>query len=194
MTTITRRFINSNRKFRNLSAKCKIPSGNVMLSIKDCLTLKTVSQKIPMRLYILDFKAGRLKWLFLSIFIISYWRSKTDKISESDYSESRLLTKKGRARSLRPLDEFFIVMCRLRQGFPEDHLAQLFNVSASTVRRIFVTWVNFMFFKFGQINIWPSRKVIDTMPKSFKGRYKSTRVIIDCTEVRCQMPSSLQLN
>ena len=52
----------------------------------------------------------------------------------------------------------------------------------------------FMFFKFGQINIWPSRKVIDTMPKSFKGRYKSTRVIIDCTEVRCQMPSRLHLN
>ena len=85
-------------------------------------------------------------------------------------------------------------MCRLRQGFPEDHLAQLFNVSASAISRIFITWVNFMFFKFGQINIWPSRKVIDTMPKSFKGRYKSTRVIIDCTEVRCQMPSSLQLN
>ena len=85
-------------------------------------------------------------------------------------------------------------MCRRRQGFPEDHLGQLFNVSASLVSRIFITWVNFMFFKFGQINIWPSRKVIDTMPKSFKGRYKSTRVIIDCTEVRCQMPSSLQLN
>ena len=132
--------------------------------------------------------------MFFSIFIISYWRSKTDNITESDCSEGWLLTKKGRARSLRPLDEFFMVMCRLRQGFPEDHLAQLFNVSASTVRRIFVTWVNFMFFKFGQINIWPSRKVIDTMPKSFKGRYKSTRVIIDCTEVRCQMPSSLQLN
>ena len=85
-------------------------------------------------------------------------------------------------------------MCRLRQGFPEDHLAQLFNVSASTVSRIFITWVNFMFFKFGQINIWLTRKVIDTMPKSFRGRYKSTRVIISCTEVRCQMPSSLQLN
>ena len=85
-------------------------------------------------------------------------------------------------------------MCRLRQGFPEDHLAQLFNESASAISRIFITWVNFMFFKFGQINIWPSRKVINKMPKSFKGRYKSTRVIIDCTEVRCQMPSSLQLN
>ena len=92
---------------------------------------------------------------------------KTDKITESDYSESRLLTKKGRARSLRPLDEFFIVTCRLRKGFPEDYLAQLFNVSASTVSRIFVTWVNFVFFKFGQINIWLSGKVIDTIPESF---------------------------
>ena len=147
-----------------------------------------------MLLFILAFKAGTLKWLFLSILTISYWQSKTDNNNESDYSEGRLLTKMGRAWSFRPPDEFFIVMCRLRQGFPEDHLAQLFNVSASTVSRIFITWVNFMFFKFGQINIWPSRKVIDTMPKSFKGRYKSTRVIIDCTEVRCQMPSSLQLN
>ena len=85
-------------------------------------------------------------------------------------------------------------MCRLRQRFPEDHPTQLFNVSASTVSRIFITWVNFMFFKFGQMDIWPSRKVINKMLKSFKGRYKSTRVIIDCTEVRCQMPSSLQLN
>ena len=40
------------------------------------------------------------------------------------------------------------------------------------------------------------QKVIDTtMPEAFKGKYKSTRVITDCTEVRCQnMPSSLQLN
>ena len=82
-----RRFINSNRKLRNLSANCKIPSGNVMLLIKGCLTLKTVSQKIQMLLFILAFKAGTLKWLFLSIFIISYWRSKTDNITESDYSE-----------------------------------------------------------------------------------------------------------
>ena len=99
---------------------------------------------------------------------ISYWRSTND--NNSDYSEDELLTKKGRARSLRPIDEFFMVMCRLRQGFPEDHLAQLFNISASTVSRIIITWVNFMFFKFGQINIWPSRKVNDTtMPEAFKG-------------------------
>ena len=128
---------------------------------------------------------------------ISYWRSSATGIT-SDYSEVQTdesLTKKGRARTLKPIDEFFIVMCRLRQGFPEDHLAHLFNVSTSTVSRIFITWINFMYFKFGQINIWPSRKLVDaTMPETFKIKYKSTRVIIDCTEVKCQMPSSLQLN
>ena len=52
-----------------------------------------------------------------------------------------------------------------------------------------------MFLKLGQVNIWPSREVIDkTMPEDFKKKYSSTRVIIDCTEVRCQMPSSLHLN
>ena len=88
-----------------------------------------------------------------------------------------------------------MVMCRLRQGFPEDPVANLLNVSTPTVNRIFITWVNFMYFKFGQINIWPSREIVSTtMPESFKSKYKSTRVIIDCAEIRCQMPSSLQLN
>ena len=32
------------------------------------------------------------------------------------------------------------------------------------------------------------------MPEDFKKKYASTRVIIDCTEVRCQMPSSIHLN
>ena len=86
-------------------------------------------------------------------------------------------------------------MCRLRQGLPEEHLAHLFKVSVSTVSRVFITWLNFMYLRLGQINIWPSRTAIDkTMPEDFKKKYSSTRVIIDCTEVRCQMPSSLQLN
>ena len=98
-------------------------------------------------------------------------------------------------RTLRPLDEYFLVMCRLRQGFCEDHLGHLFHISISTVSRTFITWINFMFLKLGQINIWPSRNVIDrTMPEDFKKKYSTTRVIIDCTEIRCQMPSSLQLN
>lgn len=51
-----------------------------------------------------------------------------------------------------------------------------------------------MFLKLGKINIWPSRNVIDqTMPEDFKKKYSTTRVIIDCKEIRCQMPSSLHI-
>ena len=32
------------------------------------------------------------------------------------------------------------------------------------------------------------------MPADFKEKFPTTRVIIDCTEVRCEMPSSLLLN
>ena len=32
------------------------------------------------------------------------------------------------------------------------------------------------------------------MPEQFKEKYPSTRVVIDCTEIKCQMASSLLLN
>ena len=52
-----------------------------------------------------------------------------------------------------------------------------------------------MYSKFCQVSIWPNREVIRaTMPDSFKEKYSSTLAIIDCTEIRCQMPSSLPLN
>ena len=123
---------------------------------------------------------------------IKYWLSGQDNSQKAAAVNS---VKQGRPRTLTPSDEFFLVMCRLRQGFAEMHLAHLFKISQSTVSRIFISWINFMYLKLGQINIWPSRKVVDeSMPEAFKEKYTSTRVIIDCTEVRCQMPSSLLLN
>ena len=129
---------------------------------------------------------------------ISYWVSKLNlNVSAAVYEgeSEELIRKRGRSRSLRPIDEFFAVMCRLRQGFAEEHLAHLFQVSLSTISRIFITWINFMYLKLGQINIWLTRgEVNETMLEDFKQKYSSTRVIIDCTEVRCQLPSSLHLN
>ena len=43
--------------------------------------------------------------------------------------------------------------------------------------------------------MWPSTAKVDQhMPADFRDKYPSTRVIIDCTEIRCQMPKSLRLN
>ena len=52
-----------------------------------------------------------------------------------------------------------------------------------------------MFLKVSIISVWPSRaKINDHMPADFKDKYPSTRVIIDCSELCCQMPKSLRLN
>ena len=37
-----------------------------------------------------------------------------------------------------------------------------------------------MYLKLGHINIWPSRKLVnETMPRDFKEKHPTTRVIID---------------
>jgi len=59
-------------------------------------------------------------------------------------------TNKGRKRSLEAREEFFIVLCRLRRRFAEKHLAHLFHISQLTVSRIFLSWINYMYLKFGQ--------------------------------------------
>ena len=52
-----------------------------------------------------------------------------------------------------------------------------------------------MSLRFGAINIWPTRDEIDkTTPEDFKAKYLKTRVILDRTELKCQMPISLLLN
>ena len=83
----------------------------------------------------------------------------------------------------------------MRQGFNEAHLAFLFGIPQPTVSRIFVSWINFMYLRFGTINIWPNREEVDkTMPEDFKSKYPKTRVILECTEIKCQIESSLLLN
>lgn len=110
-------------------------------------------------------------------------------------SPPQLGVKRGRPRSIKPQEEFFLTSSHLRQGFSETHLSHLFNVSQATVSRIVISWINFMCLRFGVLNMWPSREAVNRkMPEDFRKLYPSTRVIIDCTEVKCAMPSSLLLN
>ena len=69
--------------------------------------------------------------------------------SEHYVSPVQLGVKRGRPRSLKPQEEFFLTLCRLRQGFAETHLSPLFNVSQATVSRIVISWINFMYLRFG---------------------------------------------
>ncbi|KAK7481122.1 hypothetical protein BaRGS_00027662 [Batillaria attramentaria] len=84
---------------------------------------------------------------------------------------------------------------RLKVGFDEETLSDLFRISQSTVSRILITWINFLYAVLGSITVWPSREAVQRkMPCVFKTSYPKTRVILDCTEIQVQTPSSKVLN
>ena len=111
------------------------------------------------------------------------------------YQASETISLSGRKRCMLLIDELFLFLCRLRAGLLEQDLAVRFNCSVSTVSRKIVTLANFLYFTLGRIPIWLSKETVDKyMPDCFRELYPSTRVIIDCTEIRTQQPSSLVLN
>ncbi|RMX60665.1 hypothetical protein pdam_00021126 [Pocillopora damicornis] len=49
---------------------------------------------------------------------------------DSDNSDDEDIAKKGPQRKLKPTEEYFIIMCRLRRGFSEHYLANLYAVES----------------------------------------------------------------
>ena len=85
---------------------------------------------------------------------LQYWKAK-----QYHYiTKKKILSLKcGLQRKLSPLEEFF---CRLRLGLFEEDLADRFGIHVSAVSHIFITLVNFLYQKFKQIPLWPSRPQI----------------------------------
>ncbi|CAH1230754.1 THAP2 [Branchiostoma lanceolatum] len=93
------------------------------------------------------------------------------------------------------IDQFFLFLCYCKCGLFEKDLSIRFNVSVPTVSRIIITWANYLYHILGSLPIWPTRaQVNEHMPECFTSMYPQTRVILDCTELRCQTPSSLYVN
>ena len=66
-----------------------------------------------------------------------------------------------KTRTIKPKGRIFLTLCRLRQGFKEEHLSHLCGISQTMVGRITISWVNFMFLKFCKIPVWPSRAKVN---------------------------------
>lgn len=94
--------------------------------------------------------------------------------------------------SLELIDQFFAVLMRLRLGLFAKDLADRFKVSEATFSKHFSSWLSLIYEELKVINPFPSREIVNrTMPESFKSKYPTTRVIIDCTEIFLQRSSSL---
>lgn len=53
-----------------------------------------------------------------------------------------------------------MTLMKLRLAKEDLELSLMFRVSQSTISHIVLTWINFLYFKLQEINIWPSREVI----------------------------------
>lgn len=117
---------------------------------------------------------------------LNYWGS--------DNKENRgIEDKHGPSRKLLPIDELFMLLYRLRCDALEKDIADRFEISSSTASRTLITWINFLYHILKQLPIWPSAKFVkENMPACFRDHYPTTRVILDCTEIFIQIPSSFQ--
>ena len=97
--------------------------------------------------------------------------------------------------NLRQINELFLTLVRLRLNLKEHDLAKRFEISLSSVSRVFLTWVNYIYLCLGLLPIWSDRATIDeTMPATFKARYpKTTAIWTTATEIKVNVPSSLLL-
>lgn len=96
--------------------------------------------------------------------------------------------------TLDPTDQLFLTLMKLRCAKEDLELSLFFKISETTVSKIIVTWINFLFYQLGELDIWSSREVVDNnMPTDFKRKFPSTRVLLDATEFPIQKPSDVNL-
>lgn len=98
----------------------------------------------------------------------------------------------GQCTLLDPKDQLFMVLMKLRRAKEDIELAMFFDISESSVSRTVTTWINFMYFQLKEIDIWPSKEIIEEfMPSDFARKFPNTRVILDATEIPLQKPSEV---
>ena len=122
---------------------------------------------------------------------LTYWGSS----SPSNFNNENLGgSKPGPSRKLTAKDELLLVLTRLRVGMLEQDLAVHFELSQSHVSRIITTWVNAMFHRFKEVEIWPMREQsLANLPEKVREFCPTLRCIIDATEI-LNSPKILRLS
>ncbi|XP_056334598.1 uncharacterized protein LOC130245848 [Danio aesculapii] len=131
----------------------------------------------------------------------TFWESVAPSASRLVYwskaqrdSGSADVDKPGSNRKLALVDELFLYCCRVAAGLKEKVIADIFGISTATVTKLIITWANYLYLVLGSLPIWMSREQVTAlMPAKLAEYYPNLRVIVDCTEIKCESPSSLTL-
>lgn len=85
-----------------------------------------------------------------------------------------------------------IFLFKMKTGLTFSAISAIFSMHRTTVSRIFYSVLENLARTTTNLVFWPDRHSIQaTMPECFKPQYADTRVIIDCTEFRIEVPSTV---
>ena len=99
-----------------------------------------------------------------------------------------------RTKTLSLFQKFVMVLIKLRLNVPNLDLAYRFEVSLSTVSRVFKAWMEVLDVRLSPLISWPEREELwRTMPRCFQYTFGKalTTIIIDCFEIYIDRPSNL---
>ena len=108
------------------------------------------------------------------LFKMQYWKGESIVKESQPYQEDELKKKPGPSRKLTYLEEFLLVLMRLKAGLFVQDLADRFGISTSLVSRICITWINLLYFELKDMFPFPSQDLVrKNMPKEF-AQYATT--------------------
>ena len=90
-----------------------------------------------------------------------------------------------------PINQFLLMIAKLRQSLDYLHLSRLSGVSLFSAQNIFVTCVNFCSRQWKELlDLWvPGNQVRYFAPTDFGEKFPTTRVLVDGTEIPINRPS-----
>lgn len=96
-------------------------------------------------------------------------------------------------RKLGPENRFLLFLMIMKLGLDFTAISCIFNVSRTTASNVFYNMLEVIFRKTKTWIFWPSREAIKmSMPYSCFDNYPNCRAIIDCTELYCDTPPTVE--
>lgn len=90
-------------------------------------------------------------------------------------------------------NRLLIFLMKMKTGLTFSAISVLFAVHRTTISRIFFSTLEQLVSATANLVFWPEKDTVKgSMPQCFYPDYSNTRVIIDCTEFRIEVPASIE--
>ncbi|XP_072395062.1 uncharacterized protein [Diabrotica undecimpunctata] len=105
-------------------------------------------------------------------------------LQKMEFSEKIVISRENR---------LFILLMKLKTGLSFAAMGALFRIHRTTISKIFFSCLHQLAYRTSNFVFWPDQETVRaSIPECFKPGYDDTRAIIDCTEFRIEIPSSLE--